>query len=614
MPADMVAMSGARRFCMLVFAILGFLPVLVSASDRHDHAALERSIARELETQGLQGAVWSLVSTDGVFTDAAGVRDARSGSPMHAADTVQVGSIAKTVLAVGVLRLVTEGRLALDAPVASMLPELAFDNPWQANDPVRVRHLLDHTAGLDDARLSQVFSRQVDADTPLRETLADVLPLVVRHRPGARASYSNTGYVVLGMLVEQVTGVRYEAWLDDNVLAPIGMHDSTFAFTTQQGERADARLAMGHFEEGAAQAAVPTKLRPAAQFTTTAMDMARFARFMLDGRTADGGAFVDTALLRVMGEPSATDTAAAGLRVGYGLGLSTRDRHGVVGLCHGGNTVGYRAMLCVFPDQDRAFFIAHNADVEDAGYGRFDAMLIEALGLESLPTSTPAPRDTGTASWDGFYEPAPNRFASLAWIDAVFGIVRVRSDGGGLSVDLLMADGAHLLPAGGSLWRAQDRAIASHALFVDRDGTRTLSTGMQTFAQVAWPVVAVRWLSTAAGTLGLVWLLVGGLLPWRGAVARPGFVPFLGVMALVLPLPLFLAQSLLAIGDMTPASVLLASVTALLPVALFAGLVRGHRTAFASTRRSLDTLAALAVLQLLAVLAWLGSLPVMTWS
>ncbi len=613
MPADMAAISGARRFYACIVAILCLVTMSASAADRDGNAALRQDIARELETQGLQGAVWSLVDPAGEVTGATGVRDARSGSPMHAVDKVQVGSIAKTVLAVGVLRLATEGRLALDAPVASILSGLAFDNPWQATDPVRVRHLLDHTAGLDDARLSQVFSRQVDADTPLRETLADVLPLVVRHRPGTRASYSNTGYVVLGMLIERVTGGRYEAWLDDNVLAPIGMHDSTFAFTTQEGERADARLAMGHFEKGVAQAAVPTRLRPAAQFTTTVADMARFARFMLDGRTVGGEALVDTALLRAMGEPSTTDAAAAGLRTGYGLGLSTRDRHGVVGLCHGGNTVGYRAMFCVFPGQDRAFFVAHNADVEDADYGRYDAMLIEALGTESATTSTPAPRGTGTSSWDGFYELSPNRFASLAWIDAVFGIVRVRSEGEALRVGPVMADGTHLLPAGGELWRAQGRAIASHALFVDRDGARTLSTGMQTFAQVAWPIVAMRWLSMIAGTLGLAWLIVGGVLPWRGATARPGFVPFLGIVALVLPLPLFLAQSFLAIGDMTIASVLLAVVTALLPVALFAGLVRGRRTAFASKRRSFDTFAMLAALQFALVLAWWNLLPLRLW-
>ena len=57
------------------------------------------------------------------------------------------------------------------------------------------------------------------------------------------------------------------------------------------------------------------------------------------------------------------------MRVGYGLGLATRDRHGAVGKCHGGSTVGYRAMLCLFPQQQRAFFVAINADIEGADYG-----------------------------------------------------------------------------------------------------------------------------------------------------------------------------------------------------------------------------------------------------
>jgi CubicO group peptidase (beta-lactamase class C family) len=267
----------------IVLCALLALPLAAVASI----PGLPAALAAELESQGLQGAVWSTLEPDGRITAGAhGIKDARSGRRLAPTDRVHVGSIAKTVLATGILRLVSEGRLGLDSPVSGLLPEVDFENPWGATHPVTVRHLLGHTAGLDDARFSQVFSLTATAGMPLKEGLARAgLPLTVRSRPGARHSYSNTGYLLLGMVIEKTTAMPYERYLDTHVLEPLGLSDSTAAFTTQEGASTDPRLAMGHFENGATQAAVPSTLRPAGQFTTTAGDMAKLAHFLMgDGR------------------------------------------------------------------------------------------------------------------------------------------------------------------------------------------------------------------------------------------------------------------------------------------------------------------------------------------
>jgi CubicO group peptidase (beta-lactamase class C family) len=630
----------SMRFARAAFVVALLLPAAGTAAParhvaskpdpaamRHDTPSrteaasmLHDDIAASLQAQALTGAVWSTVGPDGtIATDAAGVRDTRTGAALRADDRVHVGSVAKTLLATGVLRLVTEGRLALDTPVATLLPGLAFANPWEATHPLRVRHLLDHTAGLDDARLAQVFSLRADADAPLSAAFAGHGPLRVRSRPGARHSYSNTGYTLLGMIVEAVTGTRYETYLDAHLLRPLEMRDSTFAYTTQHGSGADPRLATGHFERGAPHAAVPQFLRPAGQFTTTAADMGRFARFLLGDGTLDGTPFIDRALLRAMGEPVATEAADAGLRVGYGLGLSTRDRHGAVGRCHGGSTVGYRAMFCVFPEAGRAFFVAVNADVEGADYGAVDRRLIAALRLPpaaSPSTATTAPVDV--AAWSGWYVPAPNRFASFAWLDTVFGAVRVDAEGAGVRFAPLQAPAQVLMPAGGGLFRAADRTTASHALLVAADGTRVIGTGLQSYERIALPKLGALWLSAVAGALGAVWLLLAG--GFRAAFHRgdgwrhPTFLPFVGLLALAAPVPLFLRQSFLQLGDPTPASLLLAGVTALLPLTMLAGLVLAARRRAGSALAIVDTASMLAVLQWAGVLAWWGLLPTRLWS
>lgn len=600
-----------RVACAVLFGPIA--GVVVAA----EPAKLHATMADELRAQSLQGAVWSTVDGHTIAVDAAGIRDARSRAPMQPGDRVHVGSVAKTLLATGVLRLVTQGRLSLDTPVAPMLPQIAFDNPWASTDPIRIRHLLDHTAGLDDARLSQVFSLHARADAPLADAFAGRGPLRVRSRPGARHSYSNTGYTLLGMVVETVTGARYEHYLDRELLQPLQMLDSTFAFTTQAGPHADARLAMGHFEDGVRQAAVPSYVRPAGQFTTTAEDMGRLARFLMgDGRIGDAP-FVDVALLRAMGEPTGTEAAAIGLRVGNGLGLFTRDRHGAVGKCHGGSTVGYRAMFCLFPQQRRAFFVSINADLEGANYGRIDRNLIDALQLPQPVERSRTPATADIADWEGIYVPAPNRFATFEWMDTTLNFVRVRREGDALRFTPFQSDDLVLRPAGGALLRAPERTIASHALIATHDGERVISTGTQSYRRTSLSGLVLLWASLVFGLLGASWLLLSGvfaLLMRRGTPNRTILIPFAGMVALLLPLPFFLGQSFLQLGDLTMASGLLAIVTALLPVTMLAGLFLNLRHRPWPLRTRIDVAAMLAVLQWTVVLAVWGLLPLRLWA
>lgn len=599
---------------MACAVLLGPVATVVIAAEP---ATLHGTMANELRAQSLQGAVWSTVSDDIIAIDAAGIRDARSRAPMQPDDRVHVGSVAKTLLATGVLRLVTQGRLSLDAPVAPLLPQIEFDNPWASTDPIRLRHLLDHTAGLDDARLSQVFSLQARADAPLADAFVGRGPLRVRSRPGTRHSYSNTGYTLLGMVIESVTGTRYERYLDRNLLQPLQMHDSTFAFTTQAGPYADARLAMGHFEERVTQAAVPSYVRPAGQFTTTAGDMGRFVRFLMSDGRIGGAPFIDAALLRAMGEPTGTEAAAAGLRVGNGLGLFTRDRHGAVGKCHGGSTVGYRAMFCLFPQQRRAFFVSINADLEGADYGRIDRHLIDALQLPPAVEQPPTPTTVDTADWEGIYIPAPNRFASFGWMDTTLNFVRMRREGDVLRFTPFQSDELLLRPVGGALLRAPDRVIASHALISTSDGERVISSGTQSYQRTSLSYLVMLWASLAAGLLGTLWLLVSGalaLLMPRRTPNRTVLIPFAGVLALVLPLPFFLRQSFLQLGDLTIASGLLAAVTALLPLTMLAGLFLHLRRRPWPLRKRVDVVAMLAVLQWTVMLAACGLLPLRLWA
>lgn len=594
---------------------LGTPPLWAQTGD-----SLTTAIGKALAEERLVGATWSLVSPTGTVVGAAGLRDASRNAPMSSNDRVQVGSIAKTFIATGVLRLVTEGRVVLDAPVAQYLPEVPLENPWERTSPLLVRHLLDHTGGLDDARMWQVFTLRASAVAPLRDGLVRTgRSVLIRHRPGDRFSYSNTGFLLLGMLIEAVTGTRYETWLGTALLAPLGMTRSTFDFVTQAGPLRDTTLALGHFDPGTTSATVPVHVRPAAQFTTTAGDMARFARFLMSDGRVEGRMLVDSLLLRAMAIPTTTEAARAGLDAGYALGLMYRDRHGVLGRCHLGNQGTFRASLCLFPEQRRAFFIAHNVDPEDADFDRIDAMLVRALGVSSPPEQETRPPGVDPAHWEGLYVTRPSRFAQFAYLDELTGVTRVRWNGASLRLQPLQGTARALTPVGGAFFRAADRRHATHVLLRSTEDRPVITDGFRTLERVRPLTVYTRWASALAGIAALLYLLVGGGVrsvqslrrgTWRSEPLR---WPAICLASMLVAPALYLTQSLLAIGDPTPANVTIALLTGVLPFTLLVAGVHRARAGLRARTARLDLLALVGGLQWCVVLAAWGMLPFALW-
>jgi CubicO group peptidase (beta-lactamase class C family) len=578
-------------------------------------AQIERAVAEE----GLVGVTWSLVTPDGITLGAAGIRDASLGTRLAATDRVHVGSVAKAMVATGVLVLVTEGRVALDARVSELLPELQIENPWHADAPLLVRHLLDHTGGLDDARFRQVFTMRGDSDAPLVQALGRRPAITVRHRPGARFSYSNTSYLLLGMLIERLTGERYETWLDGALLAPLAMHGSTFTFTSQRGPAADSALAMGHFAIDATQEAYAIPVRPASQFTTTAADMATFARFLMSDGVVDGRQLVDGDLLRARAVPRGTEAAEAGLAAGYALGLLRRERWGITGNCHLGNIGTFRSVFCVYPESQRAFFAAYNSDPEQGNFNRVDSLLASALGVPETAEGAVAAPSVNPVEWDGWYVVRPNRFEQFAYLDELMGITRVAWDGESLALRPVQGTAMELEPVGAALFRLRGRRAATHVLSRSSDGAWIVSDGLRTYERVPRWRVITRWVSAGAGLVALLYLLVGGgvrtVIALRRRTVRAEVLrwPTLVLWLMVVAPLLYLAQPFLAIGDPTAANIAMALLTGLLPVTIVLALVQRVRAGVAGAGAWLDALALAAALQWCLVLAVWGLVPLMLW-
>lgn len=188
--------------------------------------------------QRFQGA--ALVAQDGkvLFSKGYGMADAGSFNRNFDYTKFQVGSVTKQFTAAAIMQLVEKGKLKLDAPISTYLP----DYPQPAADKVTIHHLLTHTSGIPTyTALPEVVARrnQSISVADLLETF-DTLPL--EFEPGAEMRYSNSGYEVLGAIIEQVTGRPYAAYVKENILKPSGMASSGFPGDL----RREPGLAVGH--------------------------------------------------------------------------------------------------------------------------------------------------------------------------------------------------------------------------------------------------------------------------------------------------------------------------------------------------------------------------------
>ena len=194
--------------------------------------------------------------------------------------------------------------------------------------------------------------------------------------------------------------------------------------------------------------------------------------------------FIDKELLNEMGNPISTESYKNGLTSGYQFGLSYRDRYGVVGKFHRGNTVGYRATFYLFPEQKKGFFISYNTDSETANYEKFNTIFINHLGInkpEKLSTKENLP--SNVEEFEGYYKMNPVRFKLFAYLDLLFNSIKVQKEDNSLLIKSIQKETYSLLPVGSNLFRKEDRVNPSHVLYKN-GSVPIISDGLVTYEKV----------------------------------------------------------------------------------------------------------------------------------
>lgn len=200
------------------------------------HGGAVRTAVRRLAAQGDAPGAAVLIRGAGGGTRfiASGVADVRTGRRIHRSDHFRAGSLTKTVIAAVTLRLAAQGRLGLDDPVEKHLPGLVRGHGNDGRN-ITIRQLLNHTSGLFDYTEDPALARQLAAAADRTRAPAALVRTALTHRPyfapGAEWRYSNTNYVLLGMVVQRVTGRSYAAEARREVLGPLHLRGTSFPGT-----------------------------------------------------------------------------------------------------------------------------------------------------------------------------------------------------------------------------------------------------------------------------------------------------------------------------------------------------------------------------------------------
>jgi len=625
----------SRWLCVAIAAAAA----LLCAAEKKEPAPrtldeLKAAIGRILTESKTPGAGIAIVTRDRIMlADGVGNADFGAGRSADADTLFRIGSVSKAFATLSILKLQEQGRLQLSDPVRKYAPDIAFQNPWESTDPIRIVHLLEHTTGWDDIHLAEYANNDPKPLTLFEGLAYHPDSRTSRWRPGTRMAYCNAGPPVAAYIVEKLTGKRFEDYVQENLFGPIHMLTASYFYTPEVQQ---------HLTTLYAADGVHTVLyrhitvRPSGAINASPRDMANYVRFYLNRGSLDGMPIVKPESIDRMEHPESTLAAHDGLSTGYGLSnYTTIDDRGFVWHGHNGGIDGGLTEMAYLPDAGIGYAYMINS-TNGAAFNRIHRLITVFMtrDLASPPVPAPAavPRALG-AQYTGWAEPANPRVQMTYFIERIAGLARISLQGQTLVLTPLQGSPRTYVPVTDRLWREVKQPMATLALISDARDGRFVQAGGPMFAIVpaweAWSEIggaAVAALLLATSVLYAVYWIPALLL--RRLRPLPGGRLYLSVRALPLIAILMLLatagvftlagdDSIDRLGHVTAWSVSIFVLTILFAVASLAALIQAWRARHWAVRHGVwihSLLVAAACTAVAIYLASWGMIGVRTWA
>ncbi|MFK7813108.1 MAG: serine hydrolase domain-containing protein [Maribacter sp.] len=324
-----------KKYSLFLFTLITF-----SSVAQEKNSQIQTQLDKIIANKTVMG-VATACSVDGktLAQAAAGYADKGTGKQFEIDTKLRMGSIAKTMTALAIMQLVEQGKLDLDIPIQTYIP----DYPKHDKTQITTRHLLSHTSGISGYKDGRESNTTIEYSN-LHDALSLFKDRDLLFEPGTQYSYTTYGYTVLGAIMESVTGQTFEAYMQENIFAKA---DMTNTGIEKFGEELKNESKLYHRNNGKGKAK-PTKENnlsnriPAGGFYTTVVDMLKFGNAVLNNK------FVKEETLTLMREHHSLEKVNNGYGFGWFLyGRGENPEGALIG--HPGGQTGNTSQLFILP-------------------------------------------------------------------------------------------------------------------------------------------------------------------------------------------------------------------------------------------------------------------------
>src|SRR5450432_2346617 len=398
---------------------------------------LADSIQSIVNSDHVPGLMVGITNKDSaIFSGGFGYADVKTNRPVNGSTLFRLGSITKMFISLSILKLVQEGKLHLDDELKKLAPEVPFQNKWEDSHPVRIVNLLEHTAGFDDMKLNRMCSNEKKEYSGKEMMLLQQPSMISRWKPGERHSYSNPGFVILGYIIEKISGKSYGDYIAENMLLPLGMGHTNFNHFSKLPE--DTKQYVVHSGKIIEVPSITILMGPAGSLWSCSDDMLKFIRLFL----ADGKPIFPGSVIHEMETMRSSLAAKAGLKNGYALAnagmflfdksAAWRGHSGLMGTCF--SFFSYNKQLGV------GFVMSSNGNQQNQRIEKLIADYLEqssaVKNLDTLSTDLKA-----IAPFMGHYEFENPRNEIAGFKDKLMNSVKVYAEDNSIFVKPLLGNG-----------------------------------------------------------------------------------------------------------------------------------------------------------------------------
>jgi CubicO group peptidase (beta-lactamase class C family) len=314
-----------------------------------------------------------LLDDELVFASGYGVRELGKEDAITKQSVFHWASVSKPFVATAVMQLVEGGQLSLNDRLADLLPYfLMADERYRE---ITVEQLLTHTSGMPDVD-DYEWDRPQHDDEALKRWAQEQADKELLFAPGSAREYSNIGFELLGLIVQEVSGMPFESYMQQNIFQPLNMVDTSFI----ANEIDPSLRTTGHIGTPTRSVAdaYPYNRRhaPSSTLNTNVVDMSRYARALLKRGSLDNANILSPETLAEMWAPKWTNPEDPSRQASLGWNVGQR-WGGLQMASHGGHDDGFRSFLVIAPDEDVAVFVVSNDD--NAPVGPFILAVLEVL-------------------------------------------------------------------------------------------------------------------------------------------------------------------------------------------------------------------------------------------